>query len=212
MCSIFLGYKDKFSEMVLFAFNLMPHLRLYFRNMGCILILFLSIISMSASAQNSGKFLGFNMGQTKLYINKNFEGKSDSLGAAGVGLSFGYLFAFNLVTKLNTTYSKNFSLFGAADRYSLQHLDFSVGYKNEFGKLSMIPMIGYSNSKLISKEGQLFNSGIEEVKNDSGDNFLWGLSMGYAFHPQCELHLSYKKINTGFGGYQFSYVEVLFNF
>lgn len=179
--------------------------------MRYVLILLLLIMSMRASAQEAGKLIGFNIGQTKLDIDQNFEGESDSLGATGIGLSFGYLFDFNLMIKLNTTYSENFSLFGAADRYSLHHFDFSVGYKNKFGKLSMIPMIGYTNWKLISKEGQLLNSGIEEVKNESGDNSLWGFSMGYAIHPNWELSLSYKNTNTDFGGYKFSYIEVLFN-
>ena len=180
------------------------------------LVIVLSTISVSGFADDFGFFAGLNIGHTKFDVSDNFENEneneneSESLGA-GVGLSVGYIFDSKVVTQVSATTSKNYSLFGAIDRYNLQHLDLSVGYKVNWQKLSFIPKIGYANWELSSKEGQLFNPGREESKEQSNKDLMWGGSIGYSIGSKLEITFSHKKINTSFGGYGLSHFEFIFS-
>ena len=177
-----------------------------------ILLTYLFVFSMCSSAQNFGVFTGINIGQTMLDLNENFEGEPESLGALGVGLSVGYMSDFQFITQLGATSLKNFSLFGAADRYDLRHIDILVGYQARWKKLSFTPKIGYANWELNSKEGQFLNPGREEERKQSGNDFLWGASLDYLVNNKFALSLSYKNIDTDFVDYDLSHIEFLFNF
>lgn len=176
-----------------------------------ILLTYLLAFSLHSSAQDYGAFYGMSVVETKIDLTENFEGQPESLDALGVGLSVGYLFDFKVITQLGVTVSENLSLFGAVDRYNLKHVDILVGYQARWKKLSFTPKIGYAEWKLNSKEGQLFNPGKEDVKIQSGNDFLWAISLDYSFNNRFALSLSHKNINTDFGGYDLSYIEFLLN-
>lgn len=172
----------------------------------CLLLLALPTL---ASAKDSCVVLGFNIGQTQVDVTKNFEGESETFEAAGTGLSIGYLFNPQFITQLGATVSENYSLFGTFDRISHIQLDALVGYQIHWKKLRLTPKIGFAQWELDSREGRLFNPGSEERTKQSGSDFFWAASLGYAVTRNVELSLSHKNVKTGFGGYQLSHIELL---
>lgn len=167
--------------------------------------------SMYTSAQDYGTFVSFNIGRTQLDLTENFEGESDTIISPGAGLSVGYLFDSNIITQLGVSFSENSSLLGAFDRFSLVHLDVLAGYQLQQEKIRFTPKIGYASWALNAKEGQLFNSGSEDSKEQEGNDFFWAASLGYSFSDRFELSLSHKNVNTNFGGYNLSHIEFLLN-
>jgi hypothetical protein len=163
--------------------------------------LILAALTLSVPSQADGTFARLSIGHTELDISSNFESKPESLGTAGIGLNLGYVFESQLVAEIGISRSQNFSLFGASDKYTLRHTELLVGYKLNWDKLSFTPKIGYANWNLDAKEGQLFNPGDEDSRNRSGNDFVWGASLGYQVGSRFELSLSHKRMDTDVGEY-----------
>lgn len=162
----------------------------------------LLLLSANSQSQDAGVLAGFNIGHTEVEVNENFEDRSESLSASGIGFSVAYLSEPRIIVQLGATVSENFSLFGATDRYNLQHVDVSVGYWAQWDTLVFWPQVGMANWELSAKQGQLFNPGSEDTRKQSGNDFLWGASLGYAFNEEFHAGLSLKQVTTDFGDYE----------
>lgn len=160
----------------------------------------------------AGLFIAPSFMFSEINIDNDFASDSVSESIFGVSLSAGYYFDSGISIALSGAFAENFSMGGAFDRYSLSHKDISVGYKFEWETFSFVPMYGIAKWDLTSKEGQLLNSGEEAAERLKGMDNLWGINFLGKINNVSEANLSYKKINSEFGGYYLVNMGVSLNF
>lgn len=175
-----------------------------------LIALALCCLATHGEALETGLFIGGNIGNTELELDRSFRGTPDSTDALAFGFNTGYLFENSIITKLNITDSDSFSLFGAVDRHSLRHIDLQAGYQFTWKKFRLTPSVGLAKWELKSKQGQLFNSGPEAEKRTSGNDAFLGIALGVAFTRRFQMNIAHKQLSTDFGGYDQTQFEFLF--
>lgn len=175
-----------------------------------------SVVEDSAILDMTGELTGLFIAPSFMYseisIDKNFASESTKESIFGLAINVGYYFDSGVSLALTGAFAENFSMGGAFDRYSLSHKDISIGYKFEWESFSLVPMYGIAKWDLTSKEGQFLNAGDEEVENLKGTDKLWGVTFLGKINKISEANLSYKKIDSEFGGYYLVNMGVSFNF
>lgn len=181
-----------------------------------ILMLFL-LFSVSSFAEESGPFVQLNISSGTVDSNysstlfESDESQTYSESSGGIGGGFGYLFKSNVSIDVEFSRLGSVDFFGAFDHYRLTHIDVSLGYKFRWKKLYFRPKVGRAKWRLTAKEGMFLNPGVEQVKKIADNDNLWGIAIGYA-RPRVDIFLSYKNIDTYFGGYNLSSIGYIVNF
>lgn len=181
-----------------------------------ILMIFL-LCSVSSFAEEPGPFVQLNISTGTVDSNysstlfESFKSQTYSESSGGIGGGFGYLFKSNVIIDFEFSSLGSISFFGAFDRYRLTHVDVSLGYKFRWKQLYFTPKVGRAKWRLTAKEGMFLNPGIEQVKKIADNDSLWSITVGYA-RPRTDIFLSYKNIDTYFGGYNLSSVGYIVNF
>ena len=145
-----------------------------------------------------------------------FAGVNDELvdtKTVGLGVGFAYLSSPGIVLEVGVEDFGNLHLFNLEDRFSLDERYVAVGYQAELGRgWRLIPRVGYSSWKLRSEESPLFNPGPEEVREVSGDDVFWGLSLSRRVSRLVTLGLNYRQGHYDFGQTRSTTFHITFTF
>ncbi len=179
-----------------------------------VILIALIVISPSALAEKSGPFASVNLSHAVVPLPSQpfepFRRKDSTENLMGIGGGIGYSFNSQFIVHLEINAVEN-SFLGTFDGYRLTHVDLSFGYLFRWKKMHFTPKVGRADWRLSAKEGMFLNPGIEESRAVSDNDPVWGFSIGYR-KTQSELVLSYKNVNTDFGGYDLSSIGLLIKF
>lgn len=139
------------------------------------LVVLIVCLTLSLPSFADGLVLIAEAGPSLIEIDGEFRPSEihNSQNGNALGLSAGYKFTSNIVIlgSANRYYGTNF--FGANDRVHLTEANILLGYSLiNTQHFRLLPMVGWSDWELESKEGALFNSGPEEVRVFKGESII----------------------------------------
>jgi hypothetical protein len=118
----------------------------------------------------------------------------------GIGAGFGYLTPIGIVAEIGADTFGDFDLFDTLDSFSLTQGFVALGYQADLGSgWRLVPKAGRARWELRSEEGRLFNPGPEEVREKSGYDYFWEVSLSRRVSSVVTLGVVHKQGQYDFG-------------
>jgi len=153
-----------------------------------------------ANDEHDGFYLGMELSNASLNVSTDYEldaFRNDS--TASVGLRLGYKWKNNWIAELRGSNTGNGVLLGLSDHIELSQAQYLLGYSFSLSeRVDFVPMVGWSDWKLTTTEGRLFNPGLEESElvNEGEDIFL-RLGLDYNFNKTISISTYYTRWDFG---------------
>jgi hypothetical protein len=178
-------------------------------------VLFAILLGCFASKLHAGNFLlDFQMGSGDIKIDagKGLSIRTTGFDTVGGSVYGGYRFDNNIFTRIGVGYQRSEDIFGIADSAKLTTYEALIGYSFNLENFFIRPQVGAAHWRLKLKEGIFLNPGDEERVEDSGEDYILLLDLGYAFTDRLGMRLSYKTIDSEIGRYSSSTVGLNLRF